>query len=1121
MMFDLSSVILGWASVPIPASIDIKDIEFILDHAEVTALTTSKIILSRILPLLPALPKLRLIIVMDKVSSEEYDSYCSALSTTHEVKHSEIRSSSSVPPTQSNGSSQPQKTRPSITIVDFEDTILIGKEHTLKSPNLPENEESTIVTIVYTSGSTGRPKGAVNVYGRWNKFITFLYSMSSPLVRLSFMPLAHNTERQQSHLTTLYGGKMCFSRGDMSRIFEEFALVNPTTLSAAPRFYDSIYSQYQATLSQFKKDYPQYLPSYAEQYCLDQYKGILGNAMQILIVGGAAVSPWTKEFLHKCFRLTIFDGYGTTEAGGIAADGKLYPNTQVQIVDCPDLGYTKDDKPWPRGEVWAKTNTMVMGYYKDPEMTNECFRDGWFVTGDIVEVRNENEYYIIDRRKNLFKLAQGVFVAPSAIENKLLVSDFVHQIYVYGDHTRSQLVSIVVPNLETLAKWCVSHSHVDVIAWINGLETASDLPQDILTMAPENITSILLSPTGRHNREFATYLCSLPIAVAKVHREIVNTAQQIELPPYHIPAAISLEAEKWTTENRLVTPSDKPQRAALEKKYKTEIERLYQEAAAQESESALIVDQVKDVVGDVLATQGEASEGEDVSVNLATDSLSVLKLINQLNKKFGTNISFMDVMRETGGRLTPALIAEVIQRRSKNSTNLDTWSLQHPMILADLNTTIPVDQLLINDFYGTEDSCKEQRDADFKNIFLTGSTGFLGFHLLTELLEKYPNAQFWLLIRASSAEDAKARLVEDTAKKQKKSHLFASEAAENGANGSENISENTSNCLLSRINFLLGDLGAPTRLGLDMDVWNELSAKIDCIFHVGAAVNWMWGYETMRPPNVVGTFELLKLATTTRLKYFFFVSTASTSYPYAIVPAQPFTPYQLNWEDRGPLEETSLLSKDDCANMSAYVISKWVAETVVRNTMSTGLPGCIMRPGMITGHSESGACHSTDFCPRLLIGLCQSLSAFDSNLPLEWMPVDFCARATVTLASNYAQNILPVLLRDQGLGVVPAFNVQNFAMATYSQIVSYLQSAGIQVHTKEYKEWRKSVAEHPNSPLWPLLPFFGEDECRMYARPHPSPQTAAILQSHDVFCPIADETLFHTYVRYLKEEGLI
>jgi fatty acid CoA ligase FadD9 len=1089
-MSDLVSVMLGWCCVPIPSSLDIKDIEYILAHAEVTCMITSKSLLPKLRSVIDSLPKLKLVVQMDIMTSEEYQTVVSDFSISRQMLHSPTRMKSS-----SNSSSSSSSERNTLMIVDFEDLATIGREHMMTEPNLPKVEDEIIATIVYTSGSTGRPKGAVNTYARWNAFISYIYNMPMPLVRLSFMPLAHNTERQQSQLTMCYGGKMCFSRGEMSKIFEEFALVNPTSLSAAPRFYDSIYSQYQATLAQFRKDYSEVILFQAEEYCLEQYRGILGNAMQVLVVGGAAVSSFTKIFMERCFKITVFDGYGTTEAGGITAGGKLYPGTEVKIVDCPDLGYTSQDKPWPRGEVWAKTLSMVSGYYKDQETTNEYFKDGWFITGDIVEVRNGDDYVIIDRRKNLFKLSQGVFVAPSAIENKLLVSDYVHQIYVYGDHTRSNLVCVIVPNLELLAIWCVDNNYIDIEEWCKQNSIILSEEQDPL---PNKIVLFLLN---HHFDLFAKYLCCHSISIAKVHREIINTAQIIDLPSYHIPSSVTLEHEKWTPENRLVTPSDKPQRAALEKKYGDSLKRMYQEVETAQNETALVTDQVRDIVGDVMANNGDSQSisQENLATNLATDSLSVLKLIHTLNKKFKTNLSFMDVMAETGGRLTPELIAEVVQRRSTTSKSpsvrlLDPWSLHDRRILADFDIVVPVDDNMVVEFYAHLEQTRKP-----KKILITGATGFLGFHLLCELLSQYVDAQFVVLVRAENEDMARLRVLETTAIQQR--HEFSE---------SETL----------RMEFICGDLSQP-RFGLDEALFNQLAQDIDSIYHVGAIVNWVWGYATMRDTNVLGTIELLKLATTHRLKYFYFVSTISTSNGIAVVPAQPSNPFLVDWQGRGPLEETSTLRRDEAVHRSAYVISKWVAETIVKRSIQLGLPGCIMRPGMITGHSETGACHSTDFCPRLLIGLSQSGIAFNSTLPLEWMPVDFCAKAIVGLGRHFVDSILPTLSESLALGVVPSFNLQNFNMATYKQIIAYLNSAGLSVNLVGYQEWRSNVASDPASPLWALLPFFGEETCTMYAQLLPAPQTHAILTSMGIHCPPADEQLFHTYVKYLEEERLI
>jgi long-subunit acyl-CoA synthetase (AMP-forming) len=217
----------------------------------------------------------------------------------------------------------------------------------------------------------------------------------------------------------------------MENIFEEFKLVRPTTLSAAPRFYDSIHTQYQAGLAEAKEQLPTANPEELEKQVLEQCRMLLGGDIQWLVIGGAASSQVVKDFMVRCFQCKVFDGYGTTEAGGIATDESLYPNVEIRLVDVPDMGYTNQDTPWPRGEIVVRTPQMIEGYYKDEEATKANFDDGWFRTGDIGEMAY-GHLKIIDRKKNLFKLVQGVFVAPSSIENILLQCAFVDQIYVYG-----------------------------------------------------------------------------------------------------------------------------------------------------------------------------------------------------------------------------------------------------------------------------------------------------------------------------------------------------------------------------------------------------------------------------------------------------------------------------------------------------------------------------------------------------------------------------------------------------------------------------------------------------------------------------------------------------------------
>jgi long-subunit acyl-CoA synthetase (AMP-forming) len=286
----------------------------------------------------------------------------------------------------------------------------------------------------------------------------------------------------------------------MEKIFDEFALVQPTCLSAAPRFYDQIYSQFKAAVNASKEANPTADTDDIKEEVGAQFRNILGSRMQYCVIGGAASGPAVKTFIWKYLHIPVYDGYGTSEAGGIASNEGLYPGVEVKLLDCTEMGYTTQDKPYPRGEILVRTPTTIQGYYRDEEATSANFLDGWFRTGDIGEQTPDGKLRLIDRKKSLFKLVQGVFVAPSAIENLLLKCNFVEQIFVYGDTSRANLVAIVVPNDRVIRDW-----------WRTQGRTAIDDPRTFYDTLEVNL---------------------------KFQAEIALTARSVKLPAYEIPAAV-------------------------------------------------------------------------------------------------------------------------------------------------------------------------------------------------------------------------------------------------------------------------------------------------------------------------------------------------------------------------------------------------------------------------------------------------------------------------------------------------------------------------------------------------------------------------------------------------------
>jgi long-chain acyl-CoA synthetase len=190
-----------------------------------------------------------------------------------------------------------------------------------------------------------------------------------------------------------------------------------------------------------------------------------------MITGSAPISSEVMNFLKVACSCPIIEGYGQTESTGASfvtsfADsssghvGGPTRNTEFKLVDVKEMSYTSKDKdekgnPQPRGEVCFRGPGVFMGYYKDDDKTAEAIdKDGWLHSGDIAKLNSNGSITLIDRKKNIFKLSHGEYVASEKIENIYVRCKSLTEIFVYGDSLKSFLVAIVVPDqkfIETFA----------------------------------------------------------------------------------------------------------------------------------------------------------------------------------------------------------------------------------------------------------------------------------------------------------------------------------------------------------------------------------------------------------------------------------------------------------------------------------------------------------------------------------------------------------------------------------------------------------------------------------------------------------------------------------------------
>ncbi|KAG7397040.1 hypothetical protein PHYBOEH_001318 [Phytophthora boehmeriae] len=265
------------------------------------------------------------------------------------------------------------------------------------------------------------------------------------------------------------------------------------------------------------------------------------------------------DFCRVAFLSTVVEGYGQTETcGGVTATPFLdltsgfvgSPNTGVEIrlESVPDMGYLVTDRMHGdgvatvsclgRGEICVRGPLVLKGYFKQPDKTAEVLdADGWLHTGDIGLWSPLGQLRIIDRKKNIFKLSQGEYVAPEKLENVLVTCQAIAQIFVAGDSLHSHVVGIVVPD----------EAAVDILAKANGVVVATF-------------------------RE----LCDHDVIRNAIKKEIDEASKRAKLAGFERVREIYLHHELFTVDNELLTPTFKLRRGDAQKRFQSQIDHMYE-----------------------------------------------------------------------------------------------------------------------------------------------------------------------------------------------------------------------------------------------------------------------------------------------------------------------------------------------------------------------------------------------------------------------------------------------------------------------------------------------------------------------------------------------------------------
>ena len=667
-----------------------------------------------------------------------------------------------------------------------------------------------------------------------------------------------------------------------------------------------------------------------------------------------------------------------TEVRKYATCGKAIPGVKFYIVDLDEDGENTDGNlrlvgEGETGEVYVGGPVVGRGYLNMPEKTAERFVDNPFLnedndtyaprlyrTGDLGRVLPDTKELEILGRCDFMVKIRGYSVVLGAVESALakhpkLSSAVVLAVGSEGSRDK-KLVAYVVPNV-----------------W-NDPPSASSVRQFL----KEHVPPYAIPSTF-------CVIDSLPVAASaagKLDRKKLpphETAQRLRA--FSIDGGIDVDAEKKTSR---LAPKNETEEGILE------IWSLLLDLPAEELS---VVDSFFEVGG---------------------HSLLATKMVKMINEKFSTSLTIITLME-----------APTIRDLSNSLTNEGN---SDSAVAAANKINMQAEALSLDPSIYPFPTRKGNTMSRFRIessvflkprvIFLTGATGYLGSHILSQLLQ-IPGLTTICLARAKTDAAAKQRLLQtmkkyklldetvDAIKKSNKESNISTPAtiSNNDEKTDEAMNETASEFFDSRLIAVAGDLSKPL-LGMDDLQFKSLALEIDSIIHCGAEVNLIKPYSSLKESNVLGTQEVLRLATTngfikTKVKPVHYISTNGV-FP---VDAEA---YATEESKNVHLKEDVDLDKFSPFLLEGYAMTKWVAERMCAVAESRGLPVSVLRPGNMAGSSLTGISNPDDLNYLLLQGILDAGCAplLDTDYALDLTPVDFAAKAVVQLAAQIPQSVI-------------------------------------------------------------------------------------------------------------------
>ncbi|WP_396921267.1 carboxylic acid reductase [Mycolicibacterium sp.] len=875
-----------------------------------------------------------------------------------------------------------------VPLVTLAELVEQGRE--LPQAPAPQVDESDpLALLIYTSGSTGAPKGAMYLQSAvakfWRRNSKAWFGPTAASINLSFMPMSHVMGRGILYASLAAGGTAYFAaRSDLSTLLEDLALARPTELNFVPRVWEMIYGEFQSRVDRQAADGAADRADVEAAVIADVRDHLLGGRYISAMTGSAPISAELKAWVEQSLDIHLLEGYGSTEAGMVLFDDQIQrpPVIDYKLVDVPDLGYFGTDKPHPRGELLVKTDNMFPGYYKRPEVTAGVF--------------DEDGFY-----------KTGDIVAEVAPD---------HLKYV---DRRNNVLKLAQGEFVTVAKLEAVFGNSPLVRQIY-IYGNSARPYLLAVVVPTE------DALDRHEPS------ELKALIAESLQDVAKAA---DLQSYEIPRDFLVETTPFTLENGLLTGIRKLAWPKLKAHYGDRLEQLYAELADVQANElralrangadAPVLETVSRAAGALLGASAGDVQPDAHFTDLGGDSLSALTFGNLLQEIFDVEVPVGVIVSPANDLAAIAAHIESARHGSKRPT----FASVHGRHAAEVSAAdLTLDKFIDAETLAAAPSLPKA-GSEVRTVLLTGATGFLGRYLALEWLERMDlvDGKVIALVRAKSDADARARL----------DATFDS--------GDPKLLAHYRELAADHLEVLAGDKGEAD-LGLDRETWQRLADTVDFIVDPAALVNHVLPYSELFGPNALGTAELLRIALTTKIKPYTYVSTIGVG-----DQVSPGT-----FVESGDIRAISPIRRIDDSYANGYGNSKWAGEVLLREANDLcGLPVAVFRCDMILADTTySGQLNLPDMFTRMMFSLVASGIAPGSFYQLgadgkrqrahyDGLPVEFIAEAISTLGAQSVDSFETYHVMnpyDDGIGM--------------DEFVDWLVEAGYPIQRiADYREW--------------------------------------------------------------------